>query len=140
MIHVHDKHVRAWLDDHDATVVPASEAASFATALERLPWLGSSPDWSAVGVVRLRLDSPDFWQELGRTDLGRFDYAFLMYGPAEPGIVAPIREILEGIDVLAWSAPGVRYLCAAVRVGEEWRVEPEVFGAYDGTDHLLVRA
>lgn len=107
--------------------------------LEELPWRVSTPDWSVVGVVRLNLDSPQFWNALQRTKFGQFNCAFLMYDPAEPGIIAPLRELVDSVDELTWKAPGVRFLCGVVRRENRWTLEPDAFAAYDGGDHLLVR-
>ena len=139
MNYVDDKHVQSWLAEHDSALLPAAMTAEFAQVLEKLPWIGPVLDWSAIGVIRLSLDSPDFWNDVNRTKLGPFAYGFLMYSGGEPGIVARLCDILQGLDVLTWKAPGDRFFCAATRVNE-WTLEPQVFGAYDGADHLLIRA
>jgi hypothetical protein len=136
---VEREHIRDWIDERGATILPVSESARFAAFLEGLPWLGvGMPDWRSIGAVELHLDRDDLEQEIASTPFGRCEHAFFMFGPAEPGIVAPSREVIEDVDLLSWKAPGPKFFCG-VRAGEEWTVLVEAFGAYDGADHLYLR-
>lgn len=138
-MHVEHGHIQEWVQTHEATVLDAGYAARFDASLGTLPWRVAAPDWSAIGSVRIHLDSADLWDQVQRTPVGAFESAFFIWAADQPGIVAPLRYIVRDLDVLNWRAAGWRFFCGARREPLGWRIEPDHFGAYAGKDHVTLR-
>jgi hypothetical protein len=138
-VYVEHGHIQDWVQTHEATVLDVEYAARFDAALGSLPWRVAAPDWSAIDSVRIHLDSADLWDQVRRTPVGAFDSVFFIWSADQPGIVAPLRNVVRDLDVLTWHAAGWRFFCGAHRDPRGWQIEPAHFGAYSGADHVTLR-
>ncbi|MDA0167904.1 hypothetical protein OJ998_02310 [Solirubrobacter taibaiensis] len=84
---------------------------AFAAVVEALPWGPMSLDKAATPGLLSRDDDPELSRLVGRARLGRHPKVYLMYDPDEPGLIAPLADVLTDLDLLYWRAPGYRYFC-----------------------------
>lgn len=138
MYHVEGEHVREWIVNHHATVLPAESSARVASAIDKLPWVGTAPHWSELCAFQVDLTKENWWEEVAQSSLGRSTYLFLMYARNEPGIIAPTWDLLDSLDELTWNAPGMRFVCAVRGSGALSKPDTDAIGAYDGGGMLFI--
>jgi hypothetical protein len=132
--------VRAWLSQHQARVAARELTDVFHEFLLRV-WGtgGSKPDWRRLEAQELKVDSPDLWDVVARSRLGAFDEAFLIFSADEPGILAPMRELVEGLEAVAPPYPEASFVCGATATADAGgTIDPTAFLGYDGMDTVFL--
>jgi hypothetical protein len=87
----------------------------------------------------LQVDSPDLWDVVARSRLGAYDEAFLLVSADEPGILAPMRELVEGLEAIAPPYPDASFVCGATATADaDWTIDPTAFLGYDGMATVLL--
>jgi hypothetical protein len=141
-MNVEAPHLLAWRALHESIVVDARESEAFAEVLNSLQWniSGMRLDWLKIIGIEIDLDDPNAAQLLGRSRLAAHSHTFLLYSPAQPGLVVRTDAIIEHLDELYWKSAGINYLCGA-EVDAEGQVvfAFQDFAEYDGFAKLTAR-
>ena len=102
-----------WIRDGRATRLPDALSQEFDAYLNRLPWLGSTLDWSKMppsrsfdvaGKKRYELRS---WT--AETKIGTHTHVAIWYSRVGGGLVVPLGFAIANLDALYRHTPGIRF-------------------------------
>lgn len=108
-----DRIDEVWIRDGRATRLPDVLSLEFDAYLNRLPWIGSSLDWSQMPPSRTFNSAGkkryDLRSWIAETKIGSHTHIAIWYSGARGGLVVPLDFAIANLDALYRHTPGVRY-------------------------------
>ena len=92
----------------------------------------------APNPSRKLIDRPDLWDVIARSRLGSFTEGLLLFSASQPGVLAPMRDLVEGLEAISPPYPRGSFVCGAKATTEPtWTVDSSAFLCYDGMNTVF---
>jgi hypothetical protein len=143
-MHVDAGHIQDFISNGQARLASVNHSRDFGSFLNNsMPWnrAGTALMWDDIPHVSLnlaQLPNDNLLEAVARTGIAQHSLTFVMFSPAQPGLICELKFALENVDALYWLTPANRYMCGVDVVDETMVPIFEDLCEYSGNQYLTL--